>query len=337
MPAKTALWLALTVPLFSIAVHAQTSVTAEANPPVIADNGARNEPDVQVTPDSRPAGGNQPDAGDANRTEKQFPNPIEDSRDRIYYPGDTERVKPLGKKLVANILLDQKELWTSPFRMKKKDLAWWIGIPAVTAALIITDHNTIDTFENSKGQVTWGNHISNIGASYTLIPLVFGFYGYGVWKDDPKPREVGVLSAQALLDSLILVEILKPIAGRNRPNSTSDAGHFFQGGDSFPSGHSIESWSLASVIAHEYGHGSKIVPVVAYGLATVVSLSRFAAQQNYASDIFLGGAMGWFIGRYVYQTHMNHAIHKHGWLRPQIMPRIDPGQRSYGITLAFGN
>jgi hypothetical protein len=336
MLVKTALWLALALPVFSVAVAAQPSLSLETKPAVVAENGASNLPDAQAAAaDPKPAD-SQPDAGDADRSNKQFPNPIEDPRDRIYYPGDTERLKPLGKKLLANILLDQKELWTSPFRMKKKDLFWWIGIPAATAALIITDHDTINTFENSKGQITWGNHISNIGASYTLIPLVFGFYGYGVLKDEPKSREVGVLGAQALLDSLIIVEILKPIAGRNRPNSTSDAGHFFQGGASFPSGHSIESWSLASVIAHEYGR-NKIVPVIAYGLATVVSVSRFAAQQHYASDIFLGGAMGWFIGRYVYKTHMDHAIHKHGWLRPQIMPRIDPAQRSYGITLAFGN
>jgi len=277
----------------------------------------------------------QPDS-DAKPSSGQQQNPPADSRDRIYYPGDTERLKPLGVKLFKNILLDQKDLWTSPFRMKKKDLVWWLGIPAVTAALLVTDNKTIDTFENSKGQITWGNHISNIGASYTLIPLVAGFYGYGVWKDQPKAREVGVLGAQALLDSLIIVEVLKPIAGRNRPNSTEKAGDFFQGGASFPSGHAIESWSLASVIAHEYGH-SKIVPIVVYSLATVVSLSRFAGQQHFASDIFFGGAMGWFIGRYVYQTHMDHAIHKHGWMRPQILPRFDPGQRTYGVTLAFGN
>jgi len=290
-----------------------------------------------IAPVQEPAGATIAQASDnAGSGAGQAPSHTPDSRDRIYYPGDTERLKPLGIKLFKNILLDQKDLWTSPFRMKKKDLFWWIGIPAVTAALIVTDNKTIDTFENSKGQITWGNHISKIGASYTLIPLVAGFYGYGVWKDQPKAREVGVLGAQALLDSLIIVEILKPIAGRNRPNSAEKGGDFFQGGVSFPSGHAIESWSLASVIAHEYGR-TKAIPIVVYSLATVVSLSRFAGQQHFASDIFFGAAAGWFIGRYVYKTHMDHAIHKHGWMRPQILPKFDPGQRMYGVTLAFGN
>lgn len=266
----------------------------------------------------------------------EHPNPIEDPRDRIYYPGDTERFKPLMYKLAGNVLLDQKQIWTSPFHMHRGDSKWWIAFGAVTAALIATDRRTSTLLENGKAQVSWGGRVSNIGASYTLIPLVAGFYGYGVLRDDAKPREVGVLGAEALLDSLIVVEILKPIGGRNRPDSHTEKADFFHGGTSFPSGHAMESWSLASVIAHEYGRGSKIVPIVAYGLASVVSAARFTAQRHYASDIVAGGAMGWFIGRYVYQTHMDHAIHKHGWLRPpQIIPQFDPASRSYGVALAF--
>src|SRR5260370_18317223 len=44
-------------------------------------------------------------------------NSVQDARDRAYYPGDTERVKPLGRKLVGNILLDQKAIGTMPFHI----------------------------------------------------------------------------------------------------------------------------------------------------------------------------------------------------------------------------
>ena len=119
--------------------------------------------------------------------------PAEDARDPVFYPGDTERLKPLTHKLLANLWLDQKEIWTSPFHMHAQDAKWWIGIGAATGALIATDRHTSTVFENSLGQVRWGNRVSNIGASYTLIPVVAGFYAYGVLRDDPKPREVGVL------------------------------------------------------------------------------------------------------------------------------------------------
>lgn len=260
------------------------------------------------------------------------PNPLEDSRDRIYYPGDTERVKPLARKLLSNILLDQKEIWTSPFHIDRSNAGWWIGFGAVTATLIATDRSTSTIFENSQGQVRVGNRLSNIGAAYTLIPLVAGFYGYGALRDEPKAREVGVLGAEALLDSLIVVEVLKPIAGRNRPDSLHEKRQFFDGGDSFPSGHAMESFAFASLLSHEYAN-TKWVPFVAYGLASVVSTARFAAQKHFASDIVAGGAMGWFIGRYVYKTHMDHALHEHAWSRPAITPIVQPGSGTYGIAL----
>lgn len=274
----------------------------------------------------------------AQETKSSLPNPLEDPRDRIYYPGDTESFKPLFTKLGGNVLLDQKEVWTSPFHMRKKDAKWWIGFGAVTAALVATDHHTINTFENSPGQITWAGRVSDIGAEYTLVPLVAGFYGYGVWRQDAQAREVGVLGAESLIDSLIVVSVLKEVAGRNRPDNPQigERGEFFEGGASFPSGHAIESWALASLIAHEYKkHGGRFVPYLAYGLATGVSLSRFAAQRHYASDIVAGGAMGWFIGRYVYDTHETHASHRHAWARPQIGPTIDPLSRTFALTLGF--
>src|ERR1017187_2198552 len=253
-----------------------------------------------------------------------------DARDTVYYPGDTERLKPLVYKLGMNVWLDQKEIWTSPFHMRKRDVKWWILFGGATAALIATDRPTSTLFENSRGQVSWGNHLSNIGAGYTLAPLVAGFYGYGALAGDPKARETGVLGGEALLDGLIVMEVLKLAARRNRPDAPNNKGEFLAGGSDFPSGHAIESWALASVIAHEYQH-TKWVPVLAYGLAGVVSAARFTAQQHYASDIVCGGAMGWFIGRFVYQTHMDHAIHQHAWLTPRMMPQVDPGSRTYGV------
>src|SRR5260370_42178608 len=145
-----------------------------------------------------------------------------DSRDSVFYPGDTERPKPLMRKLVINILLDQKEIWTSPFHMHAADAPWWIGFGGATAALIATDHRTSRLLENSKGQVSWGNSISKIGAAYTLVPVAAGFYAVGVFTEDPKAREVGVLGTEAIVDSVIVSSVLKAIAGRNRPNAANN-------------------------------------------------------------------------------------------------------------------
>jgi membrane-associated phospholipid phosphatase len=258
----------------------------------------------------------------------------EDARDRVFYSGDTEHVKPLARKFAVNVLLDQKDIWTSPFRMNGNTAKWWLVMGAATAALIATDDHTINTFENAPTQVRWGNNISSIGAVYTVVPVVVGFYVAGAIVDDPKARETGVLGAEALVDGLILQEVLKPIAGRERPNVAHQHQKWFNGGASFPSGHAIESWALASIVAHEYSH-RKWVPFVAYGLATVVGTARFTAQQHYASDVFAGAAMGWFVGRYVFETHRYHANHVHG-LHPHISPLLQPAAGTYGLALTLG-
>jgi membrane-associated phospholipid phosphatase len=269
----------------------------------------------------------------------------QDRRDPVFYPGDTEKIKPLARKLLLNILLDQKEIFTSPFHMDRQSAKWWLFSAAATAALIVEDRRISDSFENSHGQVVWGGRISQIGASYTLVPLVVGYYGFGVWKDHAKAREIGVLGTESLLDSLIVAGVLKEVTRRNRPDE-KNPGDFWGGGTSFPSGHAIQVWSIASLVAHEYHH-QPVVSIVAYSLAGVVSVSRVAAQRHFASDIFVGGTMGWFIGRYVYNTHMSHLAHKHSSLIPVVVPQFQVEQshgnqlqadrRSYGVMVLFAS
>ncbi len=274
------------------------------------------------------------DSASPEEPSQVHPSPILDPRDRIFYPGDTERIKPLARKLFLNIVLDQKEIFTSPFHINRQNAKWWLLSAATTAGLIAADRHIANSFENSHGQVRWGGRISNIGASYTLVPLVAGYYGFGVWKDHAKAREIGVLGTETLLDGLIVAGVLKEVTRRNRPDE-KDPGKFWGGGTSFPSGHAIQMWSIASLVAHEYEH-KPIVQVAAYSLAGIVSASRIAAQKHFASDVVVGGTMGWFIGRYVYQTHMSHLAHKHSLLVPLIVPQAQPSQRAYGVTLMFG-
>jgi membrane-associated phospholipid phosphatase len=269
------------------------------------------------------------DSGD----QSSGPLPAEDRRDRIFYPGDTERPKPLFRKLLLNIAYDQEEIFTSPFHANRQNALEWLVPLAAVGALIPADKTIADSFHNSNGQVRWGGRISNIGASYTLIPIVAGSYIYGAWADNAKGREIGVLGTETLLDSLIVVGITKEIFRRNRPDER-DRGDFWGGGSSFPSGHAIQIWSIASLLDHEYKN-KRAVGITAYALAAIVSAARIAAEKHFASDVVAGGAMGWFIGRYVYDTHMSHLAHHHASLLPMIAPEVDPATRKYGVALAF--
>jgi membrane-associated phospholipid phosphatase len=206
--------------------------------------------------------------------------------------------KGSAKGFVKDIVIDQKQIWTSPFRMTRQNAKSWVLFGAATGALLATDRRSAQQLPNTKDQLAVSRHVSQFGAEYSLIPIAGGLYLSGVLSGQSKLRETGVLGAEALVDALAVSQVLKATTGRQRPLEGDGGGHFFHGGDGFPSGHSIESFSLASVIAHQY-HDKRMVVVLAYGLATAIAASRFTARQHFASDVVAGSAMGWFIGRYV--------------------------------------
>jgi len=251
---------------------------------------------------------------------------------------EAESLRPLVKRLARNIGQDQKRIWTSPFRITRKNARWWLTFGAATGLLIATDSRTSRQLPNTADQVAFSRHVSQVGAVYTLIPTACGLYLSGLLAHDAKLRETGLLGGEALADALIVSEVLKFAAGRQRPLEADGGGHFFHAGTSFPSGHAIESFALASVISHRYGN-RKAVAVLAYGLAGLVSASRFSARKHFASDILAGGAMGWFIGRHVSETHQDRSRAKRpparAWLAPQVIPQVQPAARSYGISLVW--
>src|SRR5216683_442919 len=248
------------------------------------------------------------------------------SREEACYSAETEPLKPLGKKFAKNFLLDQKEIWTSPFHMKRSDAKWWLLFGTATGALIATDHWTSRQLPNTNDQARFSARVSNLGAGYTVIPVTAAFYLGGVLTDSAKARETGLLGAQALVDGLVVFEVFKLATERQRPLVDGGHGQFFHGGDSFPSGHTMAAFALAWVIAHEY-RNKKVVPAIAYGLATLVGAARFSARKHFASDVVAAGAIGWFVGTYVFETNQN-ATHGRSRLRalthPQVIPEFQP-------------
>ena len=192
----------------------------------------------------------------------------------------------------------------------------------------------------TASQISLSKNISRISADYTTLPIAGALYLYGRAKDDPKAREVGVLGAEALLDSYMVVAILKQAAGRERPELQGGNGRFFKGKKGFPSGHAMMTWSFASLISHEYAP-SKTTPIITYSLATIVSVSRFSARKHYASDIVAGGSIGWFIGRYVFNHHLDPEIHKrynpNARFIPEISPMFEPHNHAYGLSVAWNH
>ena len=184
--------------------------------------------------------------------------------------------------------------------------------------------------------------VSRLGEFYVTGGTAAAFYFVGRATKDARARETGLLGAEALIDSAIVVEALKTASQRQRPPVDHTSGEFFDGGSSFPSGHAVSAWSLATVIAAEYGRRRPLVRFGVYGLAAAVSVSRYTGRNHFLSDVLVGSAIGYGIGRYVYRQHHDHSLDgedlKKNSPRSKLFPLIEPHygrRRAYGITLAW--
>ena len=218
------------------------------------------------------------------------------------------------RRLPRYILQDQKAIWTSPLHTSKADAKWWVIFGGTTAVLLATDRWTSKQLPNTSDQVAVATWTSRLGAAYSLLPISGAFYFIGLGAGNDRFRETGILGFEALANTEILATIIKLATHRQRPVDGNGNGAFWGSkgsylNASFPSGHAINSWALASIVAHEYPR-PLIIPITAYGLSTLVSASRFAGRKHFASDIIVGAAMGWFIGDYVYAKRHNRELDK---------------------------
>ncbi|HAF14554.1 MAG TPA: hypothetical protein DHU55_06715 [Blastocatellia bacterium] len=252
------------------------------------------------------------------------------------------------KKFFVNILHDQRAIWTSPFHLHESDAKWLAPIGLSTMALIATDRRTsgelVEHVDN-RSRLRISKDVSQLGSIYATGGVAAVFYLTGRATNNARARETGLLGAEALIDSGIVVQALKAVSQRQRPPVDHSSGEFFDGGNSFPSGHAISAWSLATVIAQEYGHKRPLVQFGVYGVAAAVSLARYTGRNHFLSDVLVGSAIGYGTGRYVYHKHHDSALDAlnekqpddlvRSKLFPRIAPIYSPRSRTYGAMLAW--
>jgi len=126
-------------------------------------------------------------------------------------------------------------------------------------------------------------------------------------RKDSKMQRTALLAGEAVGDVEILTTVLKDATKRLRPagipphgnfsDSWFEGGSFLRGNGSFPSGHTIVAFSVATVVARRYGN-HRWVPYAAYGMAALVGFSRLSLSAHFLSDVFMGGALGYSISRF---------------------------------------
>jgi membrane-associated phospholipid phosphatase len=279
--------------------------------------------------------------------------PTTDRREDKPAPAATPSPTPSQeRRFFRDIARDQRAIWTSPFRLGRGDARWLAPLGVSALALMASDQETGELSENSR-RISVSRDISQAGSIYSTAGLSAAFYLVGRAAGNARARETGLLGGEALINTAIVYSVLKNVSQRPRPPVDGAHAEFFDGGHSFPSGHAASAWALATVVASEY-HDRRAVQVAAYGLAAAVSVSRYTGRNHFLSDVLVGGAIGYGIGRYVYRTHHDPALEASGAdadpedeaevkreparskLVPLVAPSFSRAQREYGLALAWG-
>ncbi len=214
------------------------------------------------------------------------------------------------KALPLNVLKDQKPIWTSPAQIRVKDLDWLVPLAAVTGLTIATDHDAMVHVVPKDTQFNQRSIDASNALTGGMIAAPVGLLGWGLLKKNPRAREAGLLGAEAMGDSVLLEQGMKLIFWRERPSVDNSNGKFFQSGvgidSSFPSSHTLITWSSAAVLADEYP--STLSRLLIYSAATGVSVTRVMGQEHFPTDVLVGSAAGWLVGHYVFRKHHKESL-----------------------------
>jgi membrane-associated phospholipid phosphatase len=160
--------------------------------------------------------------------------------------------------------------------------------------------------------------LTNIGGAYEVGTFA-GIAAYGFIFKNPKLRTTTALATQAYITSTFWSTLFKTLSGRLRPHDT-DAGSnmnnstfhgpFYSlpygGNSAFPSGHTTLAFAAARVYAMEYKN-IPAIPIISYGIASLISLSRIVENRHWATDVFAGAVLGYACGTQVVNNYHRYA------------------------------
>ena len=221
------------------------------------------------------------------------------------------------KRSAKRIGQDQKRLYLAPF--EKHNLKWDALVLVGTGAFLAADRRIENNVSHSNFSTYQAISDVTIGG---LAGSLAGIYLYGVKTEHRHARETGVLELETLVNTFLIYTPMQLIFARQRPDEGNGRGDFFKHhaiNTSFPGGHAMFSWAMASVLADEYP--KPWARVLSYGAAFTVTFSRFMARDHWSSDMFLGTALGLAIAENTFHARCDPELpsqckHHQWWWKP---------------------
>jgi membrane-associated phospholipid phosphatase len=226
------------------------------------------------------------------------------------------------KGYFPSLAKDFEEQITSPFRLGGKQWLMTGAAIGITVVLFHFDGEIDEWARVQKQEHNWVNKtsplITNFGGNWGVYSVIATGALSAVCKNE-KGVQTSLLATQAMITSGVWVNIIKILTGRERPMadytfSKSEGGAWYgpfaawdqdlanrkpvSSFDAFPSGHTATAFSIATVFATQY-KDIKAIPVICYSAATLVGISRLTEHEHWASDVFVGGIIGYLCGKQV--------------------------------------
>jgi membrane-associated phospholipid phosphatase len=226
------------------------------------------------------------------------------------------------KGYFPSLLKNFGEQITAPFKQSTKQWIMTGAAIGITAVLIHVDGEIDKWARVQKTEHKWVNKtspvITKFGGNWGVYSVIAAGALSAACKNE-KGLQTSLLATQAMITSGVWVNIIKILTGRERPIAdytfSKTAGGSWYGPfsrwdqdlkirkpvsefDAFPSGHTATAFSIATVFASQY-KDIKAIPVICYSAATLVGISRLTEHEHWASDVFVGGIMGYLCGKQV--------------------------------------
>jgi len=239
------------------------------------------------------------------------------------------------KKDINFVINDSKKVGSGITAFKKNDLIKLGIITGSTILLFYVDKDLKQFAQNHKSSQNDKifNFDSFYGNAYNA-GLTFGIYGAGLIFKDKNIRRTGLKSMEAFVFSGMITTVLKILIGRRRPYGGDNHLFFkpFQTESlykSLPSGHTTVSFAVSTVIAKSVEN--PVWKVFWYSAAGMVGASRIYHNAHWASDVFLGGIIGYTVADFLVKTG-NNSDNEY-----RIIKKISPaiGSNFIGIKLSF--
>jgi membrane-associated phospholipid phosphatase len=230
---------------------------------------------------------------------------------------------------------DFTEVITAPARWDRGDLLTLAAVSGSGLLLMAFDQEVQDWAQGrrtaSSDKAT--SFITHFGDGAVLLGLSAAVYAAGEIGHDDGLRKTALLSLESLATASLLVWTTKVIVGRARPYTEESSGSFHPFALksslwSFPSGHAAAAFSVATTIALQ--SRSVFVDIVAYSLASLAGLSRIHDNSHWASDVFIGSAVGYFVAKKI--TDLNRTGEKR---TVSLGFQCSGGRQSLTLSIAF--